>query len=88
MLLQDFTTYKTSSSKRTRYTLRRPRIIRRPFESYLQIKTPYKYKEAIKNITGTKNIILKQDKGRRVVILNHRYDIEKCLKILVSDQFK
>ena len=63
--------------------------IRRPFESYLQIKTPYKCKKAIKNITGTKNtIILKQDKGHRVVILNHRYNIEKCLKMLVSDQFK
>ena len=55
--------------------------IRRTFESYLQIKTPYKYKEA----TSNKSIISKQEKGHELVILNHRNNVKKCLKMLVND---
>ena len=42
-------------------------------ENYTQIKTPYKYKKIIENLSNNKNIIiLKQNKGWGVVILNRK----------------
>ena len=63
--------------------------IRRTCENYARIKTPYKYKKTIENLSNNKNIIiLKQDKGRGVVILNCKSYIEKCCKILETGQFR
>ena len=63
--------------------------IRRTCENYARIKTPYKYKKIIENLSNNKNIIiLKQDKGRSVVILNRKSYIEKCCKILETGQFR
>ena len=50
-------------------------------------KTPYKYKKVISNLSKNSNIILKQDKGRGVVIMNHTKYLEKCYTILDSNQF-
>ena len=42
-------------------------------EKYCKIKIPFKYKEVIKNLSNNNIIvILKQDKGRGVVIMNRR----------------
>ena len=63
--------------------------IRRTYENYAPIKTLYKYKKIIENLSNNKNIIiLKQDKGRGVVVLNRKSYIEKCCKILETGQFR
>ena len=61
--------------------------IRTTCENYAQIKTPYKYKKIIENLFDNKNIIiLKQDKGCCVVILNRK--IEKCTLKNVAKSWK
>ena len=63
--------------------------IRRTSENYSRIKVPYKYQKIIDNISRNKDIILiKQDKGRGVVILDKKDYIEKCINILDSKQFE
>ena len=63
--------------------------IRRTCENYARMKTPYKHKKIIGNLSNNKNIIiLKQDKGRGVVIFNRKSYIEKCCKILATGQFR
>ena len=63
--------------------------IRRACENYARIKIPYKYKKIIENLSNKKNIIiLKQDKGRDVVILNRKSYIEKFCKILEIGKFR
>ena len=63
--------------------------IRRTCENYSRIKVPYKYQKIIDNISRNKDIILiKQDKGRGVVILDKKDYIEKCINITDSKQFK
>ena len=55
--------------------------IRRTCENYAQIKTPYKYKKIIENLFDNKNIIiLKQDKGCCVVILNRKSTLKNVAK--------
>ena len=49
---------------------------------------PFRYRQAIKRLSNNKDIvILKQDKGRGVIMLNHSKYIEKCLSIVNSNQF-
>ena len=63
--------------------------IRRTCENCYRIKIPYQYEEIIKKLSNKKDIIiLRQDKGRGVVVLNRTSYIEKCSNILTSDQFK
>ena len=57
--------------------------IRRTCENYSCIKVPYKYQKIIDIISRNKDII-KQDKGRGVVILDKKDYIEKCINILDS----
>ena len=65
------------------------RKIRRTCENYSRINAPYRYQKIIDNISINKGIILiKQDKGRGVVILDKKHSIEKCINILDSKQFK
>ena len=65
------------------------RLIRRTCENYSRIKVPYKYQKIIYNISRNKDIILiKQKKGRSISILDKKDDIEKCINILGSKQFK
>ena len=58
-------------------------------EKYSKIKVPYKYKKVIDNLKRNENIvIMKQDKGRGVVIVDKTRYIDKCLSLLESNQFK
>ena len=62
---------------------------RRTCGNYYRIKIPYHYEEIIKKLSNNKDIIiLKQDKGRGLVVLNRTSYFEKCSNILTSDQFK
>ena len=58
-------------------------------ENYYRNKVHYQYKEIIKKLSNNKDIIiLRQDKGHGVIVLNCTRYIEKCSNILTSDQFK
>ena len=58
-------------------------------ENYYRNKIHYQYKEIIKKLSNNKDIIiLRQDKGHGVIVLNRTRYIEKCSNILTSDQFK
>ena len=63
--------------------------VRNACDKYSRLKTPYKYRNIIKNLQTNQNIvILKQDKGRGVVIMNRDKYIDKCIDILNTEQFK
>ena len=63
--------------------------LRRTCEKYSKIDVPYKYKKVIDNLSKNKNIvILKQDKGRGVVILDTTKYTEKCMTLLNTERFK
>ena len=62
-------------------------------KKYSKINVPYKYKKKYKkdidNLSKNKNIvILKQDKGRGVVILDTTKYTEKCMTLLNTERFK
>ena len=58
------------------------------FKTYRKVNVPYQYKENVKNLSTNKNIcLLKQDKGRGIVIMDQTKYVEKCLEILGSDNF-
>ena len=62
--------------------------LRSKCEKYYNVKIPSRYRQAIKRLSNNKDIaILKQDKGRGVIILNRSKYIEKCLSIVNSSQF-
>ena len=57
-------------------------------EKYSKIYVPYKYKKIIDQLSGNKDLcILKQDKGRGVVLMDKTKYTNKCLEILETDQF-
>ena len=57
-------------------------------EKYYIKETLYKYKKVISNLSKNSSIIvLKQEKGRGVVIKNRTKYLEKCYTILNSNQF-
>ena len=63
--------------------------LRSTCEKYSKINVPYKYKKVIDNLSKNKNIvILKQDKGRGVVILDTTKYTEKCMALLNAERFK
>ena len=63
--------------------------LRSTCEKYSKIDVPYKYKKVICNLSKDKNIIiLKQDKGRGVVILDTTKYTEKCMALLNTERFK
>ena len=52
------------------------------------MRTPYKYKTLIKHLSMNKEvIIMKQDKGGGVVVMNRSKYLEECLSILQGKQF-
>ena len=58
------------------------------YKNYGTIKTPYQYKETINKLSKNENIcLLKQDKGRGIVIVDRNKYVEKCLGILQTDKF-
>ena len=63
--------------------------LRSTCEKYSKINVPYKYKKVIDNLSKNKNIvILKQDKGSGVVILDTTKYTEKCMALLNTEHFK
>ena len=57
-------------------------------EKYNKIKIPYKESEAINRLSKKPQIIvLRQDKGRGIVIMDKVKYTEKCMKILITKQF-
>ena len=62
--------------------------LRSTCEKYCKIKEPFKHREVIKKLSNNNSvIILKQDKGRGVVIMNRRAYLEKCFTLLNTRQF-
>ena len=63
--------------------------LRHTCDKYSRIKVPYKYRNAINNLRRNKQlVILKQDKGRGVVLLHKTKYVEKCLSIINANKFK
>ena len=63
--------------------------LRRSCENYYKVKNNSKVQETIDKLAKEKNIrILKQDKGRGVVILDSKKYTEKCMSLLNSNQFE
>lgn len=57
-------------------------------QQYCNIKTPYKHQKVVNNLKRNNTIIvMKQDKGRGVVIIDRNKYTEKCLAIINSNQF-
>ena len=57
-------------------------------EKYNNIKVPFKHRQVIKRLAENKNImLLRQDKGKGVVIMDKGKYTEKCLDLLNSNQF-
>ena len=55
---------------------------------YYQVKHYFKFNQVIQNLSKNKEIvILKQDKGRGVVVLYHSKYMGKCLSVLSTPQF-
>ena len=62
--------------------------MRHTCEKYSQIKVPYQYRTVINNLRRNKNLaILKQDKGRGIVILDKNKYVEKRIQDK-TDKFK
>ena len=59
--------------------------VRRTCENYYRIKIPYQYEEIITKLSNNKDIILKQDKGRGVVVLNRSSYADAPTYLLVTD---
>ena len=58
-------------------------------EKYYRIKMPYKHRKSIENLSKRDDvIILKQDKGRGVVLMDKNKYTEKCMLLLNTKQFK
>ena len=56
---------------------------------YSNINVPYKYEKVLSNLSKNKNnVILQQDKGRGVVILDTTKYTEKCMALLNTERFK
>jgi len=58
------------------------------YNKYSSIKVPYRYRKTITNLSNNNNIVLlKQDKGRGIVIIDKEKYTEKCLSLLETQQF-
>ena len=58
-------------------------------EKYSQIKVTCKYRTVINNFHRSKDlVIIKQDKGKGVILLDGTVHIEKCLSIFHTQQFQ
>ena len=62
--------------------------LRNTCQKYCHVKVPYKQKKINSNLSNRKDIvILKQDKGRSVVVMDRSNYTEKCMSLLSSTQF-
>ena len=58
-------------------------------EKYCRIKIPYKHHKTIENLSKRDDvIILKQDKGRGVVLMDKNKFTDKCMLLLNTKQLK
>ena len=63
--------------------------LRNTSEQYNNINVPYKEKEIINKLKKNQNImLLRQDKGRGIVIIDRNRYTNKCLNILNTEQFR
>ena len=63
--------------------------LRNTCEKYSKVKVPYKHRKIVLELSKNENIvILKQDKGRGVVVIGKHKYIEKCMSFLTTKQFK
>ena len=62
--------------------------LRNTCKKYSKIRVPYKYEEIIDQLSRNKDLcILKQDKGRGVVLMDRTKYTNRCLEILETNQF-
>ena len=48
-------------------------------ERYSKIRVPYKFRKIVETSKNSRTVIMKQDKGRGVVLMDTRVYLEKCL---------
>ena len=56
-------------------------------EKYNNVKVPFKHRQVIKRLAENKNMLLRQDKAKGVVIMGKGKYTEKCLDLLNSNLF-
>ena len=62
--------------------------LRNTCDKYSQIYTPYKCKKIIEQLSNNRNIcIMRQDKGRGMVIIDKSKYTTKCLELLQANKF-
>ena len=62
--------------------------LRNTCEKYSKVHVPYKYKKVTGQLSRNKDLcILKQDKGRGVVLMDRKNYTDKCLELLQTNQF-
>ena len=62
--------------------------LRNSCDRYSQTSTPYAHRKIASSLAKNRSIkIIKQDKGRGVIILNNELYIEKCKSLLSTNQF-
>ena len=63
--------------------------LRDAYEKYCRIKIPYKHHKTIENLSKRDDVlILKQDKGRGVVLMDKKKHTEKCMLLLNTNSSK
>ena len=62
--------------------------VRNICDRYNHIRVPYKFRKIVEKLSGNNSImVLKQDKGRGVVVIDRKTYTEKCLNLLNTDSF-
>ena len=62
--------------------------LRSTYEKYSNVYVPYEYRRIVENLSKNDSVvIMKQDKGRGVVITNKHKYTEQCLEMLNTKQF-
>ena len=63
--------------------------LRNTCEKYSKVKVPYRHRKIVLELSKNKNIvILKQGKGRGVVVMDKHKYLEKCMSMLTTKPFK
>ena len=62
--------------------------LRSTFEKYSNVYVPYEYRRILENLSKNDSIlIMKQDKGRGVAVMDKHKYTKKCLEMLNTKQF-
>ena len=63
--------------------------LRNTCEKYSKVKVPYRHRKIVLELSKNKKIvILKQDKGRGIVMMDKHKYLEKCMSMLTTKHFK